>query len=70
VITDFEKNKDRIDLSDYHLTFADVRAHAQTSGNNVVIDIGAAHGGAAGVDTVTLTNARLAQMDASYFLFV
>jgi Ca2+-binding RTX toxin-like protein len=69
VITDFEKGKDRIDLSDYHLTFADVKAHAQTSGNDVVIDIGAAQGGAAGVDTVTLANAKLAPMDTNYFLF-
>jgi Ca2+-binding RTX toxin-like protein len=69
VINDFEKGKDRIDLSDYHLTFAEVKAHAQTSGSGVVIDIGAAQGGAAGVDTVTLANAKLAQMDTNYFLF-
>jgi Ca2+-binding RTX toxin-like protein len=70
VITRFENNKDRIDLSDYHLTFADVRAHAQRLGNDVVIDIGAAQGGPAGVDTVTLTSTSLAQLDSSDFLFV
>lgn len=68
-ITDFEKGKDRIDLSDYYLTFADVQAHAKASGTDVTIDVGAAHGGVAGIATVTLANAKLAQMDASYFLF-
>jgi Ca2+-binding RTX toxin-like protein len=69
VVTDFENGKDRIDLSDYDVTFAQVKAQTKASGKDVVIDIGAADGGPAGVNTITLQNMQVNKVDDSDFLF-
>jgi Ca2+-binding RTX toxin-like protein len=70
-IGDFEDNKDRIDLTGYHGIdgFAEVRTHASQSGADTVIDLGAAAGGAAGADVLTLSGIALATLDARDFLF-
>jgi Ca2+-binding RTX toxin-like protein len=71
VISDFEHLKDKIDLSGYRGigSFAEVRAHAAQSEADTVIDLGAAAGGYAGADVLTLTGIRLASLDAQDFLF-
>lgn len=69
VVASFQNNTDVIDISDYDLEFADVQAQARTSGSSVEIDIGAAHGGPAGVDIIRMTNTTLGQIDASDFIF-
>ncbi|MBL6077730.1 hypothetical protein JMJ56_06910 [Belnapia sp. T18] len=70
VIVDWKDKEDRIDLSELDLTFAKVQANMTAAGGNVVIDLGVAAGGAAGVNTITLTGANLNQMDISDFAFV
>jgi Ca2+-binding RTX toxin-like protein len=67
----FQPHQDKIDLAGYRGidSFAEVQAHANRSGADTVIDLGAAAGGDAGEDVLTLTGIRLATLDAGDFLF-
>jgi hypothetical protein len=70
-IGNFEHHKDRIDLTGYRGidSFAEVRAHSTQSGADTVIDLGAAAGGAAGADVLTLAGIALDTLDTRDFLF-
>ena len=70
-IIDFDNGKDRIVLTAYTGidNFAEVRAKAAQVGQDVVIDLGAASGSDAGLNTVTLLGFRLSRLDASDFVF-
>jgi Ca2+-binding RTX toxin-like protein len=70
-ILDFEDGKDVIDLRPFDGidTFGEVRAQATRSGTATVLDLGAAAGGGAGTDVVTLNGFSLAQLNAADFLF-
>jgi hypothetical protein len=67
----FEDDKDRIDLTGFRGIddLAEVRARATQVGADTVIDLGAAAGGAAGEDVLTLAGFDLARLDAADFLF-
>jgi Ca2+-binding RTX toxin-like protein len=69
-IFDFEDDKDRIDLRGFRGIdgFAEVRARATQSGADTVIDLGAAAGGRAGEDVLTLGSFDLADLSAADFL--
>jgi serralysin len=71
IVGDFEHGRDKIDLGTYWGIdgFADIRGHAAQVGMDTVIDLGAAAGGAAGRDVLTLAEVRLAGLDAGDFLF-
>jgi Ca2+-binding RTX toxin-like protein len=70
LIGDFEDDQDVIDLRGYAGIdgFAEVRAQATQVGADTMIDLGAAAGGAAGADVLTLANFALARLDAADFL--
>jgi hypothetical protein len=69
-IGDFQHHQDKIDLAGYRGidSFVEVQAHATRSGADTVIDLGAAAGGEAGEDVLTLSGIRLATLDAGDFL--
>jgi len=71
VIGDFENGKDAIDLPGFAGIdgIDEVRAQARQVGADTVIDLGAAAGGAAGADVLTLVGFDLARLDAADFLF-
>lgn len=64
-ILDFEDDRDQLDLLAYAGIdgIADVAAHARQRGADTVIDLGAAAGGPAGRDVLTLAGFRLADLD-------
>jgi hypothetical protein len=70
-IGDFQPDQDKVDLSGYRRidSFAEVRTHSSRSGADTVIDLGAAAGGAAGADVLTLIGIQIAALDAGDFLF-
>jgi hypothetical protein len=49
--------------------FAEVDAQANQAGSDVVIDLGAAAGGTAGADVLTLASFSLGNLDAADFAF-
>jgi Ca2+-binding RTX toxin-like protein len=70
-IGDMENDKDVIDLTGYAgiAGFAQVGAQSSQVSADVVIDLGAAAGGAAGVDVLTLASFALADLNAADFAF-
>lgn len=68
-IFDFETQRDVIDLNGYAAitSVPNLLTFASQSGANVVIDLGEAAGGAADVDTLTLSNILLADISAANF---
>ncbi len=70
-ILDFETDKDVIDLSQFKGIggLGQVDAHASQVGADVVIDLGAAAGGSAGADVLTLAGIGLGDLGASDFVF-
>lgn len=71
IIFDFGNNDDVIDLTGFHgiHRFSEVRAYSRQSGDDVVIDLGAAAHGAHGANVVTLVDFALADLNAADFLF-
>jgi Ca2+-binding RTX toxin-like protein len=69
-IGDFEPHQDTIDLTGFKDigSFQAIQAQAAQSGNDTVIDLGAAAGGPADQDVLTLTTIVVANLDASDFL--
>ena len=56
-IEDFESSKDKIDVSGYtNIDFSDITANTTVSSGNTIVDLGAANGGTAGQDIVTILN--------------
>ena len=70
-IFDFENNKDAIDLSPFAGIdgIDEVRAQARQVGTDTVIDLGAAAGGTAGEDVLTLAGFDRARLNTADFLF-
>jgi len=70
LIGDFEDDKDVIDLTGFGGIdgFAEVRVRSTQSGADTVIDLGAAAGGRAGEDVLTLASFDLAELSAADFL--
>jgi Ca2+-binding RTX toxin-like protein len=70
-IADFEHHKDTIDLSRYEGIddVFEVQSHFTQRGDDTVIDLGAAAGGHAGDNILTLTGIQLETLDAADFLF-
>jgi Ca2+-binding RTX toxin-like protein len=70
-ILDFEDDKDVIGLSGFVgiAGFAQVQAQAGQTGTDVVIDLGAAAGGAASADVLRLMSFNLADLNAADFTF-
>jgi Ca2+-binding RTX toxin-like protein len=75
VITDFTSDVDRdeniIDVRGYGIkSFADLREHLDEDAFGVNIDLGKAAGGSGNVNTVTLLDVDLADLDPHDFLFI
>ena len=70
-IVDFEDGRDVIDVSSFAGidNFADVGSQAAQVGSDVVIDLGAAAGGASGVDALELAGFSLGALNATDFVF-
>jgi hypothetical protein len=71
-IFDFEDGRDLIDLTGFAgiAGFGDLSPdHVAQLGADTAVDLGAAAGGAAGVDVLTLAGFALADLDAADFLF-
>jgi hypothetical protein len=69
-IFDFGDDQDLIDLRNFDgiNRFSEVRAASTQAGEDVVIDLGAAAGGPAGVNVVTLADFDIAGLNARDFL--
>ena len=66
-VLDFRNNEDKLDLSDYGWSFAEVQQRTAASGNNaVVIDVGSPGNGG----SITVQGLGLSRLDASDLILV